>query len=86
MEDFRFLEDNSLWIIAIVVFLIVLYASKDSCGCFNLDCLVSNFLSHFNGLSCGCNSTWIYIVIAVAAYFIVTKTDLGCGIFRNALQ
>lgn len=77
MDDFRFLEDNSLWIIVIIIFLMLLFGNN-SCGGFNFDCL--------GGLFNGCgNNSWLWILIIVCVIYYLSKGSCG-SIFRNDMQ
>lgn len=79
MDDFRFLQDNGLWIIIIAIFLLLFLGGGNGCNSgLNLDC----FGGLFNG--CGNNSwLWIIIIVFVLCYFM----NSGCGsIFRNDIQ
>lgn len=78
MEDFRFLQDNSLWIVIIAIFVLLFLTGNGCCGGFNSDCL-------FGGLFNGCgNNTWLWIIIAILVIWFISKND--CGIFRSDLQ
>lgn len=77
MEDFRFLEENSMWIWIIIAFLLLTsFKGCNSLG--GLNCLFGNLFD-------GCNSTWMWVIIAILVYFFFTKS-CGGGIFRNELQ
>lgn len=79
MEDFRFLQDNCLWIVIIAVFvLLCLGGGGSGCNSFGSGCL-------FNGLFDGCgNNSWLWIVLIIVAIWLISKND--CGIFRSDLQ
>ena len=79
MDDFRFLQDNSLWLVIIAIFVLLLL-SGNGCNSFGggTDCLLGGL---FNG--CG-NNTWLWIVIIVLVIWFISKND--CGIFRKDLQ
>ena len=81
MEDFRFLQDNCLWIIIIAIFVILLL-SGNGCNSFgNSDGLFGGL---FNGCG-GCGSgSWLWIILIILAIWLLSKND--CGIFRNELQ
>lgn len=78
MDDFRFLQDNSLWIIIIIIFLLLLFGGN-SCGSgLNFDC--------FGGLFNGCgNNSWLWIIIILFVLCFLCKDSCG-GIFRNDMQ
>lgn len=79
MEDFRFLQDNSLWIIIIAIFVLLFLGNGNGCNSFNTDCL-------FGGLFNGCgNNSWLWIILIILAIWLLSKNDCN-GIFRNDLQ
>ena len=79
MDDFRFLEDNSLWIIVIIIFLLLLFGNG-GCGCggFNFDCLGNLFGG------CG-NNSCLWIIIIILVIWFLSKCSCG-SIFRNDIQ
>ena len=76
MDDFRFLQDNSLWIIIIAIF-VVLFLGGNGCNSFG----GGDFGGLFNG--CG-NNSWLWIILIILAIWLLSKND--CGIFRSDLQ
>lgn len=79
MDDFRFLQDNCLWIIVIAIFLLLFLGGNSGCNNgFNFDC--------FGGLFNGCgNNSWLWIVIIIIV--LCCCMNSGCGsIFRNDIQ
>lgn len=76
MEDFRFFQDNSLWIIIIAIF-VLLFLCGNGCNNFGSDCFGNLFGS------CG-NNSWLWIIIAILVIWCICKND--CGVFRNDLQ
>ena len=76
MEDFRFLQDSSLWIVIIAIFVLLCLCGNgfNSCGS-------NGFGGLFNG--CG-NNSWLWIIIILFIFCIFCNND--CGIFRNDLQ
>lgn len=78
MEDFRFFQDNCLWIVIIAIFVLLCLGGSGCNSGFNSDCL-------FGGLFNGCgNNSWLWIIIAIIVICCICKND--CGIFRNDLQ
>ena len=79
MEDFRFLQDNCLWIIIIAIFVLFCLGGNSGCGCnsFGSDGLCGLF----NG--CG-NNSWLWIILIILILCCICKND--CGIFRNDIQ
>lgn len=79
MDDFRFLQNNCLWIIIIAIFLLVFFGgSCGSCGMFNLDC----FGNLFNGCN---NNSWLWIIIAIIVICWISNNECG-GFLRNDIQ
>lgn len=78
MDDFRFLQDNALWLIIIAIFLLLLFGGSGCNSFFNFDCLGNLF----NG--CG-NSSWIWIIIAVVVIYFLLGDNCG-GFLRNDMQ
>ncbi|MBP3888526.1 MAG: hypothetical protein J6F30_12945 [Cellulosilyticum sp.] len=77
MEDFRFLQDNSVWIIIIALFVLLFLGNGNGCNSFGGD---------FGNLFGGCgNNSWVWIILIILAICLLTKNDCG-GIFRNDLQ
>lgn len=79
MDDFRFLQNNGLWIIIIAIFLLLFFGGSCGSNGMNLGC----FGNLFNG--CG-NNSWIWIIIAIVViYFLMMNGECG-GFLRNDLQ
>ncbi|MBE6023858.1 MAG: hypothetical protein E7231_11620 [Cellulosilyticum sp.] len=79
MEDFRFLQDGSLWIVIIAIFvLLFLCGNGNGCNSFGSDGLGGLFGG------CGGNNSWLWIVIIIIIFCCFCKND--CGVFRNELQ
>ena len=79
MDDFRFLQDNCLWIIIIAIFLLLFLGGNSGCNNgFNFDC--------FGGLFNGCgNNSWLWIIIIIDVLCCCMNSGC-CSIFRNDIQ
>lgn len=76
MEDFRFLQDNCLWIVIIAIFVVLCLGGGNGCNSFSGD---------FGNLFGGCgNNSWLWIILIILAIWLISKND--CGIFRSDLQ
>ena len=77
MEDFRFLQDNCLWIVIIALF-VIFCLGGNGCNSFGSGCGFGNL---FDG--CG-NNSWLWILVIIVIFCCLCKND--CGIFRSDLQ
>ncbi len=79
MDDFRFLQNNCLWIVIIAIFLLLFFGGNcGNCNNFNLD----GMGNLFGG--CGNNSClWIIIVIIVICFLM--NGECG-GFLRGDIQ